>query len=257
MKIEQVAAITYTIREQTKTPQEIAQSMKRLRQIGFRAVQISGMGSVGEDELARILSGEGLVCCGTHEPADQLLNEPEKSIGRLKTLGCNHASYPHPSGIDLSTVDGVKTLAARLNHSGEVLHKAGITLTYHNHHIEFMRLEGRPILEIIYAETNPRYVQAELDTYWVQNGGGNPVTWCERMAGRLPQIHMKDYAVNAQRQPAFAEIGNGNLEWKNIIPAAEKSGCQWFIVEQDTCPGDPFDSLTFSFNYIKQNLLNL
>jgi len=51
-------------------------------------------------------------------------------------------------------------------------------------------------------------------------------------------------------------VGSGNLNFKKIIAAAEKSGCKWFIVEQDTCPGDPVDSLAKSFEYIKANLVD-
>ena len=91
-----------------------------------------------------------------------------------------------------------------------------------NHQIEFRRLSGKPILEILFEETDPRYLQAEIDTYWVQNGGGDPVAWCHKLKGRLPILHMKDYTVNASNlEPTFAEIGNGNLAWKPIIAAAE------------------------------------
>ena len=65
---------------------------------------------------------------------------------------------------------------------------------------------------------------------------------------------MKDYTVNTNNQATFAEIGNGNHDWKRIIPAAEKAGCKWFCIEQDTCPGDPFDSLKQSFVFTKENL---
>ncbi len=74
--------------------------------------------------------------------------------------------------------------------------------------------------------------------------------------GRLPLLHMKDYMVNDENAPQFAEIGVGNLPWPQIIAAAEESGCEWFIVEQDTCPGDPFDSLQISFDYIRANLVS-
>jgi sugar phosphate isomerase/epimerase len=71
---------------------------------------------------------------------------------------------------------------------------------------------------------------------------------------RLPLIHLKDYAIDSDNKVTFAEIGYGNLNWMEIIAAADDSGCQWFIVEQDTCAGDPFDSLKMSFDYIRDNL---
>ena len=110
------------------------------------------------------------------------------------------------------------------------------------------------MLDLLYAQTDARYLQAEIDTYWVQYGGGDPVAWCEKLAGRLPLLHLKDYMFTPAAKPAFAEIGSGNLDWKRIIAAAEKSGCQWFIVEQDTCPGDPFDSVAKSYRYIAEHL---
>jgi sugar phosphate isomerase/epimerase len=95
----------------------------------------------------------------------------------------------------------------------------------------------------------------ELDTYWVHFGGGDCVEWCRKLRGRLPFIHLKDYAITRERQPIFCEIGVGTLPFKRIIAEAERSGCQWFIIEQDTCPNDPFDSLKISFDYVKANLV--
>jgi sugar phosphate isomerase/epimerase len=62
--------------------------------------------------------------------------------------------------------------------------------------------------------------------------------------------------TNAENKHQFCEIGAGNLNFKKIIAAAEKGGCQWFVVEQDTCPGNPLDSLAQSFRYIQQHLVS-
>ncbi len=147
----------------------------------------------------------------------------------------------------------MQDLCGRLNAAGRVLHEAGLVLCYHNHSIEFRRLAGRAILEIIYDETDPRHLQAEPDTYWIQHGGGDVVAWCERLTGRLPTAHLKDYGINNENQPTYCEVGNGNLDWRRIIPALEAAGCQWYTVEQDTCPGDPFESLKQSFEYLREN----
>ena len=252
MKIDRVAAQLYTVRDFIKTPPEIAASLKRVRKIGYRAVQVSGMGPIAEEELLRMLDGEGLTCCVTHEPPERILQEPQRVVDRLRKLKCRHTAYPYSGGVNFDSTASVKEFSAKLNAAGKVLHDAGLVLSYHNHQIEFRRLEGRTILDMIFAETDARYLQAEIDTYWVQYGGGSPLEWCRKLKDRLPLLHLKDFAVNAKDQPTYAEIGNGNLNWKEIIPAAEKSGCEWFIVEQDTCPGDPFDSLKISYDYIQR-----
>ena len=256
MKITQVAAQLYTCRDLLKTPPEIAATLRRLREVGYTAVQVSGMGPIAEEELNAILDGEGLVCCATHEGADRILNETDAVIERLKKLRCTYTAYPFPSGIDFSSEESVDTLIRRLDCAGAAMAAEGITLCYHNHNHEFRKLGGRTILERIYAGTDPRHLQGEPDTFWVHYGGGENVEWCEKLSGRLPLIHLKDYQTNAENRHAFCEIGAGNLNFSRIIAAAEKAGCQWFIVEQDTCPGDPVDSLRQSFSHIAAHLVS-
>jgi sugar phosphate isomerase/epimerase len=62
--------------------------------------------------------------------------------------------------------------------------------------------------------------------------------------------------VNPKGESNFCEIGAGMLDFKRIIAAAESGGCEWFIVEQDRCPGDPFVSIKQSFDYIQANLVS-
>jgi len=252
MKTHQIAAQLYTCRDILKTPSDIAKTMHRVSQAGYTAVQLSGLGPIETRELNTILDGEGLVCCATHEPSDQILNEPDKAIERLQELRCKYTAYPYPSGVDFSDEASVTGLITRLEASARAFAAAGLVLCYHNHHIEFRKLGGRTILDLIY-EGAPT-IQGEPDTYWVQYGGGDNLDWCRKLKGRLPLLHLKDYMVNAGNTPQFCEIGNGNLDFAKIIPAAEKAGCEWFIVEQDTCPGDPVDSLAQSLRYMTSTL---
>ena len=256
MKIEQVAAQLYTLRDFTKTPADIAATLKKVRGLGYQAVQASALGPIEESELVKILNGEGLTCCATHESGDTILNNPQAVVEKLQKLGCKYTAYPYPGGIDFSDEAQILALARKLNKSGAVLREAGQTLTYHNHAIEFVRHGGMTALEIIYKKSSKKNLQGEIDTYWVQYGGADPVDWCKRLKGRLPLLHMKDYAFLTSDKPMMAEIGSGNLNWKKIVATAEKSGCQWFIVEQDVCPADPFDSLKKSFEYIAANLVS-
>lgn len=256
MKIHQVAAQLYTCRDLLKTPAEIADTLKKIRRIGYTAVQLSGLGPISEDELVRILDGEGLTCCATHEPSQQILEETDRVIERLNQLNCKMTAYPYPAGVDMASTASVDALIAGLERAGAKMAAAGQVLCYHNHNHEFRKLEGQTILERIFARTHPQHLQGEPDTFWVHYGGGDCVEWCQRLAGRLPLIHLKDYMTNDQNQHQFCEIGLGNLNFKKIIAAAEASGCQWFIVEQDVCPGNPLDSLAQSFHFIRDHLLS-
>ncbi|MFW6217806.1 MAG: sugar phosphate isomerase/epimerase family protein [Verrucomicrobiota bacterium] len=258
MKIEQVALITFTIRDFIQTPEGFRESMKKIADIGYQAVQISGMRAdvLPPEDIAAVCKENGLTICATHEPSDLVLNEPEKVVERLKALGCKYTAYPSPGGVDFADHASRSEFIRKLDRAGAVLREAGQVLTYHNHSHEFVKWDGKTALRHIYDETDPQNLQAEIDTYWVQLGGGDPVRWCESLKGRLPLLHMKDVGVREGNQTIMHEIGYGNLDFKAIVRAAEAAGCQWYIVEQDTCPGDPFDSAKMSFDYIRSELVD-
>lgn len=252
MKKNQIAAQLFTVRDLLKTPESVRETLTRIRDIGYAAVQFSGYSYdvLPEQEVLAICKELGLTICATHESGDMIIDHPEQVVERLKALKCSYTAYPYPGGIDMGREDIVANLIAGLNRSGQILQEAGLTLCYHNHQIEFRKLNGKIILERIYDETNPAWLMGEIDTYWIQYGGGDGVRWCQRLAGRCPLIHLKDYRINEKHEIEFCEVGQGNLDIPAIIAAAEQSGCQWFIVEQDVCPGDPVDALAMSYAYL-------
>jgi sugar phosphate isomerase/epimerase len=254
MKVGQIAVQLYTLRDLCKTAADLASTAARVRAIGYTAVQLSRVGPIAEEDIVAIMKDNGLVICATHEPAQDILNAPQKVVDRLGRLGCRLTAFPNPGGIDLTDERQVEALVGQLDAAGACLRAAGLTLGYHNHAFEFVRFRGAPVLEYIYARTNPQNVVGELDTYWLHYGGGDVVDWCRKLRGRLPFIHLKDYCYTKENKPAYCEIGQGTLPFDRIIPEAEASGCRWFIVEQDTCPGDPFDSLKVSFDHLASHL---
>lgn len=248
-----IAAQLYTVRNLIRTPKEIATTLTKIRAIGYPAVQVSGMGPIAETDLKKILDGEGLICCATHEPPERILDCPGEVAERLHLLDCRHVAYPFPRGVNVAKEQEVRRLAQRLDQAGQALRAAGITLSYHNHALELYRHGNQITLEMIFDLTKPEHLAAELDTYWIQAGGGDPVTWCRKMKGRLPLLHLKDYGVKADGNPEFREIGSGNLDWPAVTQAATEAGCEWWIVEQDETQGDPLASLAKSWNFLSGN----
>jgi len=254
MKKEKIAVQMYSVRDYCNDAHEVIDTLKKVRSIGFHAVEMFSVGPLPPHELARVLDAEGLTCCSTHEDVEELLTDPESVIERLNILRGTTTVYPVPRGQDFSTADGVKRLGKALNRSGKLFAKAGITLAYHNHNLEFHRLNGKTVFDWLMAETDPKAVATELDTYWVQAGGADPVELLARMKSRVPVLHLKDYGVDAKGKAMFEEIGCGNLDWDRILPAARRAGCRWYVVEQDSDweNGDPFQSLKMSLSYLKR-----
>lgn len=255
MKLNQVAAQLYTLRDFCQTADALAETAAKVKAIGYEAVQVSGIGPIEPAEVAEIFSAAGVRVCATHERPDLIRQNPLQAVERVKAAGATYSAFPYPGDLDFSDPAAVKSMIADLDEAGKVFRENGCTLSYHNHAIEFVRIGDETLMEHILRATSPENLKFELDTYWVQYGGGDPVAWCEKLQDRMPVMHLKDYGFSPENKPAFAEIGSGNLDFKRIISAAEKSGCEWFIVEQDTCPGDPFDSIKKSFDYIRDNLV--
>ncbi len=258
MKKEKIAAQLYSVRDYCNDAREIVETLKKVRAIGYKAVQLSSLGPLPPHELTKVLDGEGLTCCSTHEDSEELLTDPESVIERLNVLGCTATAYPYPTDQDFSTIEGVKRLCKALTRSGKILKKAGISFSYHNHGLELHRINGKTVLEWIMAETDPESLEAELDTYWIQAGGGDPVDWLSRMKGRTSLIHLKDFGVDPRGKATYEELGQGNLSWDKIIPAARRAGCRWYVVEQDSDweGSDPFESLKISLLFLKKTFVD-
>lgn len=251
MKFSQIAAQLYTVRDLCTSTDDLARTLSRLRAIGYEAVQVSGIPeSISASEIRRLADAEGLKICATHEPGDRIRREPKAIVERLQTLGAIHTAYPYPSGVDFKDVASIKAMVSDLDAAGAVLREHGCTLSYHNHAIEFLRIGDETLMDYIFRATAPENLLFELDTYWVQAGGCNPVAWIRKVAGRSPLIHLKDFGFGADNKAFFAEVGSGNLDMPAIVETADASGTEWFIVEQDVCPGDPLASLEISFRYL-------
>ncbi len=101
---------------------------------------------------------------------------------------------------------------------------------------------------MLYDMSSPEHLKAEIDTYWIQAGGGDPAEWVRKCAGREPLLHLKDMCVTTDREIRMAEIGEGNLNWPAILSAAEEGGVEFALVEQDSCyDRDPFECLEISY----------
>jgi len=247
-----LAAQLYTIRDYTQSAAELAASLKRVRDIGYTAVQVSAIGPIPDAEVKAMVDDLGLTICNTHvRPSEALWNNLDAVIAQHHRWGCRHVAIGSmPNAFREEGEAGFHRFAREASQIGRRLCEAGLSFSYHNHSFEFERFGRRTGLDIIYEESDPRYLQAEIDTYWVQYGGGDPMAWIARMKGRMPVVHLKDMVIMGG-QPAMAEVGEGNLNWPAILEACCKAGVEWCAIEQDVCRRDPFESLRISYENLR------
>lgn len=255
MPASQIAAQLYTLRDFTKTPADIANTLKRVKQIGYDTVQLSALGKIDPKELANILKGEGLICAATHTPPDRLKNETQAVLDDHHLWGCKYTAIggflpPDPTAADW------QNFIADFSATVRKFAGTGLAVGYHNHAHELARYDRKILLQTLISDL-PKDAWFEIDTYWITYGGGDPAQWIRNVAGRVPCLHVKDMIVTPKREQRMAEVGEGNLNWPAILPAAKAAGVEWYIVEQDETYGiDPFDCLATSLKNLKAMGLN-
>ncbi|MCL2741872.1 MAG: sugar phosphate isomerase/epimerase [Oscillospiraceae bacterium] len=256
MDKRKIAAQLYTVREFTKTPKGVAETFAKVRDLGYKAVQVSGMGPIDPMELKKIADGNGLRICATHIGYGDLTERLPSVIENHRLWGCRYVGLgAMPGEFQKGGQAGYAEFAKRMSGTAVKLAEAGLSFVYHNHDFEFRRFGGLTGLDVIFAESDPKAFNAELDTYWVQAGGASPAAWIRKLKGRMDVVHLMDMVINGEGKRVMAEIGEGNLDWPDILKACAEIGIEWYIVEQDDCYRDPFESLGISLKNLESGRL--
>jgi len=238
----------YTLRDYCKSVEATTSTFRKIRDIGYKYVQISAVSEPKDvKELKKILDDVGLIAVSTHTSYERITKETEKVIEEHKILGCEAIFCPGLP-IELHNKEGYLKAANEFNRIIEKIKENGLILGYHNHGIEFEKYNRKIGLEIL-LENCPE-LEVEIDTYWVQYGGGDPAYWIEKYKGRVSQVHFKDMGI-IKNQQVMPPIGDGNLNWERIIKACKKAKVKYVLVEMDSPTIDPFEALKKSLENLK------
>jgi len=242
-----IGAQMYTVRAFTQDLDGFRESLKRIADIGYTTVQVSGTCAFEPQWLKEQLAQTGLSCVLTHTPADRLLRDSlqvakDHDVFECDMVGLGYYSFDDTKG------DTYQCFKEKYLPVAKVLHDAGKYFMYHNHDQEFRKQDGKTLLQQLAEDFPADQMGFTLDTFWVQASGGDPAQWLERLAGRIPCIHLKDYAYGRQ----MAVIGEGNINFDRVFEKAEAGLTRYMLVEQDDCNGeDPFECLRRSYQYLR------
>lgn len=246
-----IGAQLFTLREKATTLGELSEALARVADMGYTAVQISGVCPYEPEWMAEQLKKNGLVAPVTHFAADQIRDNTEKVVKDHAVYGCNRIGLGVcPGWMSDATFDGfVKDYLP----ASETMKALGAKLQYHNHWHEFMpSADGELFLDKLCRVFPADQLAFILDTYWAQYSGCDVAARIEKLAGRVDCVHLKDMRP-LDDKPAMMPIGEGNMNWERILESCEKAGVKFALVEQDNCNGeDPFDCLKRSYNYLKK-----
>lgn len=246
---KRIGAQFYTLREFTKTIEDFEETCRRVQEMGYQLVQISGT-PLGAAEMKEVLDRYGLETVTSHRSFDDFQKNLEEVMEYNRILGCRLCGVGSMPGWAKESPESLSRFIEECNQIAARLHREGLYFGYHNHAFEFARLGGRRIMDRLIQETNPEEFYFIADTYWLQAAGMNPGAFLKGLGSRAMAVHFKDLKANLDNTSEMAEIGQGNLDWDEIISVCREAGVRWALVEQDTCRRDPFESLKMSYDYL-------
>lgn len=267
LKSSLIGVQLYTVRDAMQ--KDPVNTLAKVAKIGYNSVE--GATYTGTQKFygmdpsafSRLLKSNGLVMPSSHyrlgeeQPKGEIvkgtiLHEWDRAVDDAATVGMKYMVCAFLAPDERGTIDHYKHVADQLNKAGERCKKSGIQLCYHNHDFEFLK-QGDIYPYDILLSTDKDLVKMEMDIYWITKAGQDPIKLFSEHPGRFPLWHLKD--MDKTPQQGFSEVGNGIIDFKEIFRHKKEAGLKYFFVEQDKCPGSPFDSIAQSFAYIKKNLV--
>jgi sugar phosphate isomerase/epimerase len=248
----------YTVR--TVLPQKAQETLNAIRAIGYQEAEAT---YAGLDAIWPALEASGLKPVSIHLDSKLVtqgkLDDLDAIFAGLKKRGFAYAVFPYLPEPERGGVEVIKAISGKLNRAAEKCHAAGMSFCYHNHAFEFATEKGSTLFQVMLDETDPKLVGIEMDAFWVSVAGGDPVAMLQKLAGRVPLLHLKDKAEGTPvmykesvPRTAFKEVGNGVVNWPAVLRAAAAAKVEHYFVEQDQTPGDPVASLRQSYEYLSK-----
>lgn len=259
----------YTIRDAMAA--DVPGSLKRVADDGYTFVELADYAEgkfygYEPDEFKKMVNDLGMEIISSHTQVEGVgvtLESAKKMAEDHAKIGAKYCIQPWIVEEMRTTIASYQRMAANWNEIGKVMKDNGLQFGYHNHNFEFDTVEGKiPYFDVMLAELDKDLVIMELDMFWTTKAGHNPVDLFNKYPGRFPLFHLKDmYTAN---QPPFfdvikddiAPVGEGAINFKEIIAAKDIAGMRYMIVEQDQSrDGDMFADIQKSITNLATKIL--
>lgn len=266
-----IALQVFSIREEAE--KDFKGTMEKVKEMGYDGVELAGTYGYTFEEIKEILSEVGLVPISAHVPYAQLVEDLENTVNDYATLGCKYIAVPYLVEEDRPEAGNFDKVVDNIRKIAEHCKAKGVTLLYHNHDFEFVRMEdGRYALDYLYDSIPPHLLETELDMCWVKVSGEEPVEYLKKYAGRSPVVHIKDFVGGksdnmyqligiegdedkSEDKFAFRPVGYGVQDVTAIVEASIEVGAEWVVVEQDMhYENTPLEDAKISIDYLSKLL---
>lgn len=223
-------------------------------------------GNGGKLDWKKLISESGLIVISLHSYLNSIEENPEAVAKEALSFGTDTVVITGMYRFDYGNFAEVKKLAERLNKAGKALLPYGVKLLYHNHNVELQKVsEDKTAYDVIIENTDPQYVNFELDTYWIADGGADVIALVNKLSDRMVTWHINDRGCRKKgpfitpilKQDA-SELGTGNMALGTILENVRATSKVEAIVletHKNWIDNDPVKSLTVSAEWFRKHQL--
>jgi sugar phosphate isomerase/epimerase len=217
--------------------------------VGYQGVEFAGYYNRSAKELRKMLDDNGLKCCGTHIGIETLLGDNlAKTVEFNQIIGNRNLIVPGLAEKYRNSPSAWRETAKLFNDLAKKLKPQKMRIGYHNHTIEFQKLEGE-IPWDIFCQNTSKDVITQLDIGHTVHAGSDPAAVLKRYRGRAKTVHVSDYSATKRG----ALIGDGDVKWQEVLAACEKvGGTEWYIIEEETSGLPGFEGIEQSLKRLHE-----
>ena len=247
-----IAMQLYSLREFTRTPEGLEDSLEKLAKCGYKYVETAGFYGMTAAELKDLLAKYGLSAISAHVGIEAVTKGLDQLIADLKTLGATEVCVPGiPSDTFHYTPVGFACFAEDMESAAKTLKENGIQLSYHNHGHEFNRMGIATGMHYLFG--NMPSVNMQLDCGHCRAALEMPEYWLKFYNDRISTVHYKDVVfIDGVRRDVA--IGEGLVDWKAVTAQLKKSACEYIVVEHEEFNRDAWDIYATSYRNIESYL---
>lgn len=238
-----IALQLYTIRD--LLAQDYESAIRKVADLGYIGVETANMFGDSPASAAKLFGELGLTVTSAHSQLP-LGDQKQEVIDTMGALNCKRLILPGQPMELFQSMDGIKRVCDSLNEASAFAKANGFQVGYHNHWFEYEQVEDRIPADMMLEYLDPD-VFFEVDVYWVQTAGQNPVEVVRRFGSRAPYLHIKDGPC--QIEAPMTALGEGVVDIPSVV-AAGTGSAKWLIVEIDECATDMMEAVSKSYQYL-------
>lgn len=231
----------YSLRNEFKT--EVPGTLELVESWGIREIEGGGTYGLSMEEFKKLLRENKLKMVSVGADYNQLKDNPQSAVDNARAFGAKYVVcywIPHEDD-NVFTIDHMKEAAEVFSKAGKLLAENGLSLCYHPHGYEFRPYQGGTLFDYLLKETNPRYLNFEMDVFWVKHPGQDPVALLKKYPKRFPLLHLKDRKHGTEgNQNGRADVetnvvlGTGDVGIAEIMKEAKKAGVKHYFIEDES-----------------------